>query len=62
ADENITHQLKSYSFAEQITMLTKVLYEQRVKALVPDNRSIYNKVEARKTIMSLYYIMAGMRN
>ncbi|CAG8774627.1 3762_t:CDS:1, partial [Funneliformis caledonium] len=82
--------LKSYSFAEQITMLTKVLYKQRgnlelnpthfkqmieaadlrlqglfdklVKALVPDNRSAYNKVEARKTIVSLCYIMAGMRN
>ncbi|CAG8553525.1 17711_t:CDS:2, partial [Rhizophagus irregularis] len=81
---------KSYSFAEQVTMLTKVLYEQRgnlelnptyfkqmiekadphlqglfdklVKALVPDNRSAYNKVKARKTIMSLCYIMAGMRN
>jgi len=81
---------KSYSFAEQITMLTKILYEQRgsleldpthfkqmieeadprlqglfdklVKALVPDNRSAYNKVEAKKTIVSLCYIMAGMRN
>ncbi|CAB4417283.1 unnamed protein product [Rhizophagus irregularis] len=84
------NQSKSYSFAKQVTMLTKVLYERRgnlelnpthfkqmiekadprlqglfdklVKALVPDNRSAYNKVEARKTIVSLCYIMAGMRN
>ncbi|POG73133.1 hypothetical protein GLOIN_2v1772906 [Rhizophagus irregularis DAOM 181602=DAOM 197198] len=89
-DKENSNQSKSYSFAEQVTMLTKVLYEQRgnlelnptyfkqmiekadphlqglfdklVKALVPDNRSAYNKVKARKTIMSLCYIMAGMRN
>ncbi|GES81508.1 hypothetical protein GLOIN_2v1872628 [Rhizophagus clarus] len=88
--ENTIIQSKNYSFAEQVTMLTKVLYERRgnleldparfkqmieeadprlqglfdklVKALVPDNRSAYNKVEARKTIVSLCYIMAGLRN
>ncbi|GBB85277.1 hypothetical protein RclHR1_11830008 [Rhizophagus clarus] len=38
------------------------LFDKLVKALVPDNRSAYNKVEARKTIVSLCYIMAGMRN
>ncbi|PKK62064.1 hypothetical protein RhiirC2_717976, partial [Rhizophagus irregularis] len=38
------------------------LFDKLVKALVPDNRSAYNKVKARKTIMSLCYIMAGMRN
>ncbi|POG77971.1 hypothetical protein GLOIN_2v1814843 [Rhizophagus irregularis DAOM 181602=DAOM 197198] len=81
---------KNYTFAEQITMLTKVLYEKRgnieldpilfqqmieranphlkglfdslVKALIPNNRSEYNKIEARKMIVSLCYIMAGMRN
>ncbi|PKK60686.1 hypothetical protein RhiirC2_792962 [Rhizophagus irregularis] len=31
-------------------------------ALVSDNKSVYNKVEARKTIVSLCYIMAGMQN
>ena len=38
------------------------LFDKLVKALVPDNRSAYNKVEAKKTIVSLCYIMAGMRN
>lgn len=38
------------------------LFDKLVKALIPDNRSAYNKVEAKKTIVSLCYIMAGMRN
>ncbi len=33
-----------------------------IKALIPDNRSTYNKIEAKKSVMSLCYIMAGMRN
>lgn len=83
----------SYTFAEQVTMLTKILYEKRhesagieldhisfqqmieeadprlkgffdqmVEALIPSNRSAYNKIEARKSIVSLCYMMAGMRN
>ncbi|CAG8664734.1 2626_t:CDS:2, partial [Funneliformis caledonium] len=38
------------------------LFNKLVKALIPNNRSAYNKVEARKTIVSLCYIMAVMRN
>src|SRR6266542_3045621 len=38
------------------------LFDKLVKALIPNNRSAYNKVEAKKTIVSLCYIMAGMRN
>ena len=87
-----TESTKNYTFIEQITIFTKVLYQhqkngsieldsnrfqqiieeanlrlqgffnQMVKALVPDNRSIYNKVEAKKSVVSLCYIMAGMRN
>ena len=38
------------------------LFDKLVKALVPNNRSAYNKVEAKKTIVSLCYIIAGMRN
>ncbi|RGB29633.1 hypothetical protein C1646_766398 [Rhizophagus diaphanus] len=80
---------KNYTFAEQITMLTKVLYEKHgnielnptlfqqmieranphlkglfdslVKALIPNNRSEYNKIEAKKTILEvgLYLSAAG---
>lgn len=38
------------------------LFNKLVKALIPNNRSEYNKIEAKKTIVSLCYIMAGMRN
>src|SRR5437879_183730 len=38
------------------------LFGKLVKALIPDNRSEYNKIEVRKTIVSLCYIMAGLRN
>jgi len=38
------------------------LFDKLVKALIPDNRFAYNKVEAKKTIVSLCYIMAEMRN
>ena len=83
-------ELKNYSFVEQVTMLTKVLYKQRgnieldptrfqqmiikaepclqgffdklMKALIPDRRSMYNKIEAQKTIVTLCYIMAGLKN
>ncbi|CAG8752830.1 16409_t:CDS:2 [Rhizophagus irregularis] len=34
-------------------MLTKVPYEWHVKALVSDKKSVYNKVEARKTILEI---------
>lgn len=40
----------------------KGLFDSLVKALIPNNRSEYNKIEARKMIVSLCYIMAGMRN
>ncbi|RHZ85463.1 hypothetical protein Glove_65g108 [Diversispora epigaea] len=81
---------KNYTFVEQVTMLTKVLYEQRgnieldpihfqqmivkaeprlqgffsklTKALIPNRRSEHNKIEAQKTIVTLCYIMAGLRN
>ncbi len=36
------------------------LFDKLVKALIPDNRSAYNKVEAKKIIVSLCYIMAEM--
>ena len=38
------------------------LFDKLVKALIPDNWSAYNKVEAKKTIVSLCYIIAGMQN
>ncbi len=38
------------------------LFDKLVKALIPNNRSAYNKVEAKKTIVSLCYIMAEMQN
>ena len=37
-------------------------FNQLVLALIPNNRSAYNKIEAKKSIVSLCYIMAGMRN
>ncbi len=40
----------------------KGFFNQMVKALIPNNRSIYNKIEAKKSIVSLCYIMAEMRN
>src|SRR5688572_4005734 len=40
----------------------KGFFNQMVKALIPDNRSTYNKIEAKKSVVSLCYIMAGMRN
>ena len=40
----------------------KGFFDQMVKALIPDNRSIYNKIEARKSVVSLCYIMARIRN
>jgi hypothetical protein len=75
---------KNHTFAEQITILTKVLYEQRgniieldptnfqqiienadsrlqgffdqlVKALIPNNRSEYNKIESKKTTKFMLY-------
>ncbi len=40
----------------------KGFFNQMVKALIPNNRSTYNKIEAKKSVVSLCYIMAGMRN
>ena len=40
----------------------KGFFNQMVKTLIPDNKSTYNKIEAKKSVMSLCYIMAGMRN
>jgi len=37
-------------------------FDQMVEALIPNNRSPYSKIEARKSVVSLCYIMAGMRN
>ncbi|CAB4416350.1 unnamed protein product [Rhizophagus irregularis] len=47
---------------EKADLRLQGLFDKLVKALVPDNRSAYNKVKARKTIVSLCYIMAEMRN
>ncbi|RHZ51139.1 hypothetical protein Glove_482g52 [Diversispora epigaea] len=33
-----------------------------MKALIPDRRSMYNKIEAQKTIVTLCYIMVRLRN
>ncbi|RHZ53533.1 hypothetical protein Glove_441g50 [Diversispora epigaea] len=51
---------KNYTFVEQVTMLTKVF--KLTKALIPNRRSEHNKIEAQKTIVTLCYIMAGLRN
>src|SRR6185436_20892069 len=37
-------------------------FDKLMKALIPDRRSMYNKIEAQKTIVTLCYIMAGLRN
>jgi hypothetical protein len=40
----------------------KGFFNQMVEMLIPNNRSTYNKVEAKKSVVSLCYIMAGIRN
>ncbi len=47
---------------EEVDSHLQSLFDKLVKALVPNNRSAYNKVEVKKTIMTLCYIMAGMWN
>jgi hypothetical protein len=37
-------------------------FAKLIKALIPDRRSEHNKIEAQKTIVTLCYIMAGLRN
>ena len=37
-------------------------FAKLIKALISNGRSEYNKIEAQKTIVSLCYIMAGLRN
>lgn len=82
------------TFADQIQILTKVLYkyqrekpgfielspvrfqlmienadsrlcgffDQMVRALIPNERSTYKKLEAKKTVVSFCYMMANARN
>ncbi len=47
---------------EEVDSHLQSLFDKLVKALVPNNRSAYNKVEVKKIIMSLCYIMTGMQN
>jgi hypothetical protein len=37
-------------------------FNKLMKALIPNRRSEHNKIEVQKTIVSLCYIMAGLRN
>ena len=37
-------------------------FDQMVKALIPNERSAYKKIEAKKTVVSFCYMMANIRN
>ena len=47
---------------EKADTCLKGFFDNLVKELISNNRFKYNKIEAKKTIVSLCYIMTGMRN
>ncbi|CAG8614344.1 2081_t:CDS:1, partial [Cetraspora pellucida] len=56
-DHNLFQQM-----IEAADLRLKGFFNQMVEMLIPNNKTIYNKTEAKKSVVSLCYIMAGMRN